>query len=262
MAEDAGSRLTCLWSEVAPERFESVTVHTPMLTSGYERQKIKKSLGPDFLDPTELNSQMKHKLPDALKAVADIEKVYSDEATIRCSQCNQKGETLDLHCFTTDHPAAWLTVLSGMDKEVLTDSLSRSVKWICPSCRQTDSRTCCFCGDGEAEFLCPSCEPGVCKSFHRKCIPDSEPGAGKCNRCAEEGQIVESPGKEETAAENLAVPDFTVVPGDSLVEETKLMGCSAGINQHTEIAKETEVVPAVPETISGESEGRGPLRSR
>lgn len=55
-------------------------------------QKIKKSLGPDFLDPTELSYQMKHKLPDVLKEVAEIEKVHHQERMMQCSQCNQKRE--------------------------------------------------------------------------------------------------------------------------------------------------------------------------
>lgn len=93
VAEDVESHLTCLWSGVAPERFEAAASCKSVLTYVFERQKFKKSLGPDFLDPTELNSQMKHKIPDSLKAVADTDKVHSDDGTIQCSQCNHKGKT-------------------------------------------------------------------------------------------------------------------------------------------------------------------------
>lgn len=93
--EDDLQSPTCRWCEVARERFVGSrlvvrvyhVLHVVLLG-----QKIKKSLGPDFLDPTELNSQMKHRIiSESLKSMPETEKVHSDETTMHCSKCNQNG---------------------------------------------------------------------------------------------------------------------------------------------------------------------------
>lgn len=66
------------------------------------------------------------------------------------------------------------------------------VKWTCRPCLKLQQNTCCFCGEKEAEFQCPSCLAPDTKSFHHKCIlkhaaGDTEPNQWQCRHCHDDG---------------------------------------------------------------------------
>lgn len=145
---------------------------------------------------------------------------------------------------------------------MLTDSLKR-LKWICTPCRKAGSWDCCFCGHGEADFLCPSCEPPVCKSFHRKCIVELEPEPAHwmCKDCEEQVDAVAIPNGEKERSKSQE-PCLAVSVDDSLVDDVEENVTSNSNELQSETRMETDDVVSDKAAMSSEGEKDAPLRNK